>query len=257
MGVGRWRPLLFCLLSLALAPVAWGNLIINGSFEFVGPAPGTPASTYTTDYAAISANTLYGWTSAVSSEPGAANYLSTTNSSANWIPNPFTGNYSMQLDSSQTANAYAGGNSLSQTISLAAGTQYHLTFYMSAEAARGVSTTSTLNVILNGGGFSNFTTSFTATATGTDTKATTGDWVLQTLDFTLSVSGNVTLTFQDIYTPNGTSSNASLDNISLDVVPEIPNGVAVGAFCFALVLMRKLGRASLIPVGLRTRSRRS
>ena len=255
MGSGRLRLLLFCLTTIAISPVASGNLIVNGDFELVGPAPGSPASTFTTNYAAISANTLYGWTSAISTEPGAANYLSTANSSANWIPNPFTGSYSMQLDSSTTTNAYAGGNSLSQTISLTSGTQYHLTFYMSAEAARGVATTSTLNVILNGGGFSNFTTTFTASAPGTDTKATTGDWVLQTLDFTVTVTGNVTLTFQDIYTPNGTSSNASLDNVDLVAVPEIPNGIAVGAFCLALVLMRKLGRSRLIPARLRARSR--
>jgi hypothetical protein len=242
-------------MSLAFARVVSGNLIVNGSFELVGSAPGSPASTFTTNYAAISANTLYGWTSAISAEPGAANYLSTVNSTANWIPNPFLGNYSMQLDSSQTTNAFAGGNSLSQTISLTAGTQYHLSFYMSAEAARGVATTSTLNVILNGGGFSNFTSAFTASAPGNDTKATTADWVLQTLDFTVTATGSVTLTFQDIYTPNGTSSNASLDNITLDVVPEIPNGVAVGAFCLTLVLMRKLGRSRLIPSRLRPRSR--
>jgi hypothetical protein len=79
----------------------------------------------------------------------------------------------MQLDSSQTAGAYAGGNSLSQTISLTSGVQYHLTFYMSAEAGLGQATT-TLAVILNGGGFSNFMTSFTVSATGTDTKSDDG-----------------------------------------------------------------------------------
>ena len=240
MGAGRWR-LIICALSAAFSHFAAGSLITNGSFEFVGSAPGSPASTYTTDYRAIAANTLYGWTSSISTQPGAANYLSTTNSSANWIPDPFAGNYSVQLDSSQTTGAYAGGNSLSQTISLTSGTQYHLTFCMSAEAARGVATTATLNVILNGGGFSNFTTTFTASAPGTDTKATT-PWMLQTLDFTPTTTGNITLTFQDIYTPNGTSSNASLDNVDLVAVPEIPNGIAVGAFCLALVLMRKHAR---------------
>jgi hypothetical protein len=255
MGSGRLRLLLFCLTTIALSPVASGNLIVNGDFELVGPGPGGPASTFTTNYAAIGANTLTGWTSAISAEPGANNYLSTANSTADWIPNPFTGSYSVQLDSSTTTNAYAGGNSLSQTLSLTSGVQYHLTFYMSAEAARGVATTSTLNVILNGGGFSNFTTSFTASNPGTDTKATKGDWVLQTLDFTVTVTGNLTLTFQDIFTPNGTSSNSSLDNIDLTAVPEMPNGIAVGAFCLALVLTRKLGRFRLIPARLRARSR--
>ena len=254
MGMGRWRLLLSCVLSLASLQVASGNLIVNGSFELVGSAPGSPASTFTTDYAAVAANTLYGWTSAITAEPGAGNYLSTVNSTANWIPNPFAGSYSMQLDSSTTSNSYAGGNSLSQTISLTSGLQYQLTFYMSAEAARGVATSSTLNVILNGGGFSNFTTAFTANAPGTDTKATTADWVLQTLNFTPTVSGAVTLTFQDIYVVNSTSSNASLDNIDLAVVPEIPNGVAVGVFCLAVVLVRKSGRSRLFPRRMQARS---
>jgi hypothetical protein len=257
MGSGRWLLLLFCVLGLVFSQRALGNLIINGSFEFVGSAPGSPASGFTTDYAAVGPNTLYGWTSAITAEPSAANYLSAANSTANWIPNPFAGSYSMQLDSSTTPGAYAGGNSLSQTVSLTSGVQYQLTFYMSAEAARGQATTSTLNVILNGGGFSNFTNSFTASAPGTDTKATTADWVLQTLTFTCTVTGNVTLTFQDIYVPNGTSSNSSLDNVDLEVVPEIPNGIAVGAFCFALLAMRRLGAYRLIPARLRARLRRS
>jgi hypothetical protein len=256
MGMGRWRLLLSCVLSLASLQVASANLIVNGSFELVGSAPGSPASTFTTDYAAIGANTLYGWTSAITAEPAAGNYLSTANSTASWIPNPFAGNYSMQLDSSTTSNPYAGGNSLSQTISLTSGLQYQLTFYMSAEAARGVATSSTLNVILNGGGFSNFTTAFTASAPGTDTKATTADWVLQTLIFTPTVSGSVTLTFQDIYTANNTSSNASLDNIDLSVVPEIPNGVTIGVFCLAVVLVRKSGWSRLFPSRVQARSGR-
>lgn len=215
---------------------AAANLIVNGDFELVG-AGGDPASTFTTDYAAIAANTLTGWTSSISAEPSAANYLSTANSSANWIPDPFSGSYSMQLDSSQTTNAYAGGNALSQTVNLTANVTYQLSFYLSAEAARGQVTTSTLDVILNGGGFTNSTTVFTASRTGTDTKATSAQWYLQTLYFTPTVSGSISLTFQDIYTTNGTSSNASLDLVDLVVfVPEIANGLLAAAFCGIVAL---------------------
>lgn len=191
------RCLALGLSGFGFAHLATANLIVNGSFELVG-AGGNPASTFTTDYAAISTNTLTGWTSTLSAEPNAANYLSTTNSSANWIPDPFTGSYSMQLDSSQTTNPYAGGNTLSQTVSLTANVTYRLTFYLSAEAARGQATTSVLDVILDGGGFTSSTTAFTASRTGTDTKATSAQWFVQTLDFTPTVSGNVSLTFQDI-----------------------------------------------------------
>ncbi|HEY0369314.1 MAG TPA: hypothetical protein VGC85_06930, partial [Chthoniobacterales bacterium] len=51
------------------------NLIVNGSFETVNPTA-DPASTYTTDYKGVAANTLTGWTSTLDTEPSAANYLS-------------------------------------------------------------------------------------------------------------------------------------------------------------------------------------
>jgi hypothetical protein len=227
------------LSALAFVQSAPANLIVNGDFELVG-AGGDPASTFTTDYAAISTNTLTGWTSTISAEPSAGNYLSTAGSSANWIPDPFTGSYSMQLDSSTTTNPYASGNTLSQTVSLTANVTYRLTFYMSAEAARGQVTTSVLDVILNGGGFTNSTTAFTTSRTGTDTKATSAQWFVQTMDFTPSASGSISLTFQDIYTTNGTSSNASLDNVDLiAITPEIPSGLIAASFCAMVILSRK------------------
>ena len=230
------------LIMLGFASSGYGNLIVNGSFEEVGPS-GDPASTFTTDYAAVSTNTLTGWTSTVGTEPNAANYLSTAGSSAAWIPDPFDGNYSVQLDSSTTTNPYSSNNSQSQTVTLTANVTYHLTFYMSAEAARGQPTTSTLDVILNGGGFSNSTSEFQASRTGSDTKSTISQWYLETLDFTPTASGPVTLTFQDIFTVNGTSSNASLDDVILiAVAPEVPNGLVVAAFCAMFILWQYRGR---------------
>jgi hypothetical protein len=232
------------LIMLGFVPSVRANLIVNGSFEQVGPSA-DPASTFTTDYAPISTNTLTGWTSAVGTEPSAANYLSTAGSSAAWIPDPFDGNYSVQLDSSTNTSPYSSSNSLSQTVNLTANVVYHLSFYMSAEAARGLATTSTLDLILNGGGFSNFTNEFQASRTGTDTKATTAQWFLQTLDFTPTSSGAVTLTFQDIFTVNGTSSNSSIDNVILiAVTPEVPNGLVVAAVCAASILWHYRRRTS-------------
>ncbi len=205
---------------MGCADNASANLFINGSFETVGAFPGSSASSYTTNYAAIAANTLTGWTSTVSSQPNAANYLSTFGSTANWIPDPINGNYSLQLDSSTNSGSFTGGNSISQTVSLLANTPYQLTFEMSAEAARGQTTTSQLDVTLNGGGFASFSISFTASRTGSDTKATSSQWFQQTMNFTPSASGNVTFTFQDVFVANGTSSNSSLDNIDLQAVPE-------------------------------------
>ena len=137
-----------------VASAGYATLIINGSFESPGPA-------YTSDYAAIASNTLTGWTSTVGNGTNPANYLSATNSGASWIPNPQSGSYCVQLDSSDTAGLYTIGATLAQTISLTANTQYQLTFYMSAEVStvdsggNPVGVTSKLNVLLNGGGFSN------------------------------------------------------------------------------------------------------
>ena len=158
-------------------------------------------------------------------------------STAAWIPDPFVGNYSVQLDSSTTTDPYSSNNSLAQTVNLTANVTYHLSFYMSAEAARGQPTTSTLDVILDGGGFSGFTTQFQASRTGTDTKATIAQWYLETMDFTPTNSGAVTLTFMDIFTVNGTSSNSSLDDvILLAVMPEAPNGFVVATVSGVAVL---------------------
>jgi hypothetical protein len=230
----------------ASAHSASANLIVNGDFELVGPAPGSPASTYTTDYAAISTNTLTGWTSSVDTVVNAANYLSATGSSASWIPDPSSGNYCIQLDSSQTTDLYAVGNSVSQTVNLTAGLAYQLTFYMSAEAARGQPVTSKLDVILNGGGFSNFTTEFTATRPGNDTKTTMSGWILQTLNFTAATSGAVNFTFLDTYVANATSSNSALDNIDLTVLPEFSNGTIVTALCAILAFWQSRRRVAIV-----------
>lgn len=241
----RWR-VASCVGICALAHSASANLFVNGDFELVGPAPGTPASTYTTDYAAISANTLTGWTSSVDTVVGAGNYISAAGSSADWIPNPISGNYCIQLDSSQTPDLYTVGNSLNQTVNLTAGLAYQLTFYMSAEAARGQPVTSKLDVILNGAGFTNFATEFTATRPGDDTKATISDWILQTLNFTATTSGAVNFTFLDIYVANGTSSNSALDNVDLSVVPEFSNGVIVTALCTLLVFWQSRRQVTIM-----------
>jgi hypothetical protein len=50
------------------------------------------------------------------------NYLNTTNSTASWIPNPQSGGYCIQLDSSTEIPFYSAGGSISQTVSLTANT---------------------------------------------------------------------------------------------------------------------------------------
>jgi hypothetical protein len=230
---------LLVLICLALAPVAHAaNLLVNGDFE-------SPGAAFTANYGPIAANTIPGWTSAVGNGIGPANYYNANNSTAIWIPNPQSGNYSVQIDSSTEAlPAYTVGGSLSQTVSLTAGVPYVLSFYISAEVDTvdingvQVATTTQVNVLLNGGGFANQnmvnpttgSTGFQATWNGAPKADPELSWVQYSLSFTPTATGNVTIQFQDVWVNNAASSNASLDNIDLQAVPEMTHWSIFTAF---------------------------
>jgi len=216
------RLFVFCFF-IAGSTTFGANLLVNGDFEL-------PGATFTTDFKSIASGTLPGWASAVGNGENAANYYSATNSSAFWIPNPQSGSYCVQFDSSDIPDFYSTGGSLSQTVSLVAGVHYALTFYMSAEVGHGVAVTSQINVILNGGGFSNQTTSFQASWNGADKANPEPSWVQKTLNFTPTSTGSVTLKFQDAWVSNTVSSNASLDNVDLEVIPEMTPWSMTAAF---------------------------
>jgi hypothetical protein len=234
------------------ASAVYANLITNGDFE-------SPGAALTSDYTAISTNTIPGWTSTIGNGTGPANYYNSTNSTASWIPNPQNGNYDVQIDSSTVKAFYSVGGSIGQTISLTANTTYRLTFYMSAEVATfdennpsvQVSSTSQINVLLNGGGFSNQnmvntstgTTGFLASWNGNPKATPEPSWVQWTLDFTPTITGNVTITFQDVWVNNLASSNAALDNIDLSVVPEITHWSVLAAFVAMVVATRTFSKS--------------
>lgn len=226
-----------------IAGSARANLIINGDFENPGPA-------LTNNYTVISTNTIPAWTSTAGNGVGPGNYYNATNSTASWIPNPQNGNYCVQLDSSTDIALYTVGATLSQTITLTANTPYVLSFFMSAEVDTfdvnnvRVGVTSRIDVILNGGGFTNQnmvnaatgTTGFLASYNGNPKASPEQSWVEWTLVFTPTVSGDVTITFQDVWVNNSSSSNAALDNISLIVVPEITHWSVFAAFSAAAII---------------------
>jgi hypothetical protein len=227
----RLLRLFVCCFLIAGSTTFGANLLVNGDFEL-------PGATFTTNYAAMASNTVTGWTSTVGNGTGPANYYSATNSTAAWIPNPQSGSYSVQIDSSNNKNFYSSGGSLAQTVSLVANINYVLTFYMSAETGHGVASTSQIDVILNGGGFVNQnqinpgtgTTGFQASSSGAAKATPETSWVKWTLNFTPTVTGNVTLTFQDVWFNNTVSSNASLDNIDLEALPEMTPWSMTAAF---------------------------
>ena len=76
----------------------------------------------TTDYAAVGPSTIPGWTNTIGNGTSPGNYLSATDSTATWIPNPQNGNYCFQIDSSTDIPFYSVGGSIAQTVSLTAST---------------------------------------------------------------------------------------------------------------------------------------
>jgi len=231
----RLLRLFVCCFLIAGSTTFGANLLVNGDFE--SPGSSVPLGG-TTDYTSIGTNTLPGWTSTIGNGSGPANYYSATNSTADWIPNPESGSYSVQIDSSNNAASYSSGGSLAQTVTLIANVNYVLTFYMSAETNHGVASTSRIDVILNGGGFSNHnminpgtgTIGFLASWGGAAKATPEPSWVKWTLNFTPTSSGSVTLTFKDVWVSNTVSSNSSLDNIDLEALPEMTPWSMTAAF---------------------------
>jgi hypothetical protein len=57
-----------------------------------------------------------------------------------------------------------------------------------------------------------------------------------TLTFTPTSSGNVTITFQDVWVSNLSSSNAALDNIDLQAIPEVTHWMVFAGFAAITLL---------------------
>src|SRR5438105_15660751 len=79
------------------------------------------------------------------------------------------------------------------------------------------------------------TTGFQASWSGAAKANPEPSWVYWTLNFTPTVTGNVTIKLQDVWVSNSISSNSSLDNIDLEVVPEISHWSIVAAFLFVVL----------------------
>jgi hypothetical protein len=204
---------------------------VNGDFE-------QPGSALTTDFIGVGAGTqITGWTTTLSTTGvGPNNYYSHTNSSASWIPNPESGSYSVQLDSN---NALGGnGNSIFQTVSLTAGRSYTLTFWIHSETQTNITPSS---VILSVTGATNFTNQ-TFSAPGQIGTSKTTAWTQATFNFTMTASGNETITFTDA-PGNLTTNNVSLDNVDLEIVTPEFSHWSIPAFfglaCIGLEIRRR------------------
>ena len=198
------------------------NLITNGDFS----APGIAGTT-----GAVNSTAPTGWTWIVGSATGTNNYHAKYGQTAdNWIPwaPSGAGTYSVQIDSA-SSTAMGTPGSISQVVaSLLAGTTYHLTFSIAAEAnmASGAldPLTTVMDVIVTGQTSGNTYYSsvsgshFTNTQAGYNVSQSAVVWSTNTLTFTPTVNESVKITFQD--NAASITNNFSLANVSL-ITPEV------------------------------------
>ena len=177
---------------------------------------------------------ITGWTTQVGNGAGANVYEASTATGQTWVPPAENGTYVVDLDGSQNANdaAFLGDgsaltpkrDSITQTFTLAPG-RYNLSFWINNEVGNSKGGTSGALVLLSGvasGGlnFAEYTVTNPANAT-----AATSTWKNYTDTFTVTnATAPITLTFADDnnsalanYT---SSSNISIDNVSINTVPE-------------------------------------
>jgi Protein of unknown function (DUF642) len=219
------------LLFLGLARQAAGqNLLTNGNFDQTTGV----GFTLNNGYASVGNGTeIPGWTTTVGSANGAGVYISQQNSGANWIPDPQNGRFSVQLDSTSN-DALGTSSTISQSVMVTAGQSYLLSFWFNTEVKANLASIIQLNL----SGAKTYTAQYTTTAGPNVTKAN-AVWVHITAAFTAASTGALKIQFADISTSD---SNASVDNVSLTVVPE-------PATCLA-------GALALGYVGIRVRKRR-
>lgn len=236
-----FRPILTVIGALLffLGGAARANLLVNGDFEQTSAQVAVGNSV---NVAPGSGTTLTGWTTATGtggSNPGI--YVASAGS-AGWIPNPQHGNFALQLDSTDSGT-FTTGNSISQTVALAANTTYWLTFSINTEVGSGKGGTSGIDVTITNPGNVNivngvrYTT--TSGAAGSSPAANT-PWTTYQIQFKTTTAGNYTFRFRDdVISAN---SNVSLDNVDLETVPEVSHWLLFMGFgigCVAMEMRRR------------------
>jgi len=238
---------------------ARANLISNGGFEtapsgFTGGDVGVTAGT-----AGSSSTSIPGWTAIAGNGASPNVYYNQAGSGASWIPTPIEGTHDVQLDSTSSASSFTAGSLIYTTtpITLNPGGYYSLTFSIATEVGAGKGGTSYADVGLFttnngtvGGTMETVEVSGTySTVNGAAGSTSTTSWTTYTINFHYIPVGGSTnnlafLGFED--DPKSGNSNISIDNVSLNVVPEYTHWAVFGLFgavCTTVEFWRrKMGR---------------
>lgn len=220
---------------------ASANLLTNGSFE-------NPGSTLTTNYVGVGAGTqIAGWTTAAGNGSTPNVYYSTNGSTASWIPNAQSGNYCVQLDSTQ-GTSYTVGSSISQTFTVATAGKYTLSFWINTEVGSGKGGTAGVMVSLSGAATGNLSNAEWTVTNPSDVSRANAQWHLCTATFTTTAANTaITLKFMDDTNAglnNFPNTNVSIDNISVDAfVPEFARWEVFAGFVVLALAAQKIGAA--------------
>ena len=224
----------FLFLFISAHP-AWANLLVNGDFE--NSSPQVAVGSYA-NVAPGQTTTLTGWTTALGTGGSGPGIYMASAGSTGWIPNPQHGKFALQLDSTNTGT-FTTGNSISQSVTLAANSFYTLAFSINTEVGAGKGGTSGADVTITNPAAVNIVNAqqFTVTsgAAGSNPAATT-PWATYQISFQTTTAGSYTFKFQDdVISAN---SNIAIDNIDLEPVPEASHWMVFLGFGAASICVR-------------------
>ena len=221
------------------------NLLTNASFE-------SPGASLTTNYASVGSGTaVTGWTTQVSLSGGAPSpagsvFYAASNNTASWLPNASNGNYFVQLDSTNACcGNYTVGSSIAQSFNVTQGVTYRLTFDLNNEVNQGGASQALVSFTGAGYQTANAQAFTISQAAGNGTTKANTLWFNESYTFTATATGSTTLKFTD---GPGCNNNVSLDNISVEVVPEFSHWAVFAGFGLLVAGGRQLRRRRGDPV---------
>ena len=228
---------LLASLVLCASTPAWANLFVNGDFE-INPGTGTDNAR---DFGTSG---LTGWASTFSDNASHQNLIAGANRGPNtvgWVPTPQSGQFNVQLDSSQGVANYSIGNSIYQSVNLMANVPYTLTFAYHGETVKLAGDFAAIHALISlDSSPTNFLSVNYFTYNGYSLDGRPGvdpGWSLASVTFTPTQDGLYRFTFLDGGSAPGVFSgtrdnNMAIDNVSLEAdlsaIPETSTWIGLG-----------------------------